>query len=902
MHAGSLINAVCLPTTAHYTQSATMSTKKIKRSRNGCHACKRLKIKCDEAKPLCLHCVKTNTACDYSLKLTWGGRPFKDVTKRKGEYRGKVLDKSLGIEKSEGNPSVKLEESVKPLTMKFSNKSTGTSNSKLPDVFQQSVWNGYVSKGMESLEKSTDEPIHNPQSISESGTFNISTVPLNIPVTIQNSPDQHYDTHQLATVISPPNVTGEPHVFTHLDGSLPSFLTRNGMSILSLEDKTIEEGRLNGKEIHSHKIPNIDPQNRSNMEVNPQNRSNMEVHPQNRSNMGTLPQDRRRIGLSLDVSILSPDIFNGIESLDSVMEKTVDGAFKLQNSEIFNNYVTTTMESEEPLEDFLADYSQDLSRVEAYMPSEQSNLIDDHVSFRFHRIKEEQEEEEEDELFKVGLNGGAESKESESGGGAKSVSGGGAESVSDGGVKSVSEDLNWSEDNELLPNSKLLILPDSRSSVVTPEEVFSSVPTQFVPLPQILLSVPFYRNLMHFWVHTASQHLVPAPAHVYKENPFKVLLPQMAMEYPSILTTLLAFSASLRSLLLGNNDTPQIVLDQLLSRSCTELLKLLRNKQLATSDPTLATVLILSSYEVFVSKDLARHHAHNLGARKIIMARKNLNDVSAANESDINFFLMRWFVYADVMGSLSATNSSLTADEEELQYEPARWVKSMSENMDEMDPRRDIDHILGFDVNFMPHFSCITQLIRRAAATTTTEGSVGSIPTSIVTAAMEVKDLMTRIFEAGEQRRQVKIEKIMDVAQADSPTAIHTLVWQDAVLRSTNRLFYLMGVVNLYRRVLGIPRALSAVQELVREMYVVCRESIESKSPADICTIFCSFTAGCEALDTDMREFYRARFVALCEMGNHGAAKGLRIMRVCWERGVDWIVAAKMLNIDFVLL
>ncbi|KAH3679877.1 hypothetical protein WICMUC_000620 [Wickerhamomyces mucosus] len=55
--------------------------KKKLRSRFGCHRCKRLKVKCDELKPSCTLCLKTGSSCDYSIKLTWGGRPFKDEKK-----------------------------------------------------------------------------------------------------------------------------------------------------------------------------------------------------------------------------------------------------------------------------------------------------------------------------------------------------------------------------------------------------------------------------------------------------------------------------------------------------------------------------------------------------------------------------------------------------------------------------------------------------------------------------------------------------------------------------------------------------------------------------------------------------------------------------------------------------
>lgn len=53
-------------------------SNKITRSRNGCQKCKKLKIKCDEQKPSCGYCLKKNIPCDYSKKLVWGGRPFKD--------------------------------------------------------------------------------------------------------------------------------------------------------------------------------------------------------------------------------------------------------------------------------------------------------------------------------------------------------------------------------------------------------------------------------------------------------------------------------------------------------------------------------------------------------------------------------------------------------------------------------------------------------------------------------------------------------------------------------------------------------------------------------------------------------------------------------------------------------
>ncbi|GMM33900.1 hypothetical protein DASC09_012250 [Saccharomycopsis crataegensis] len=67
--------------------SSSSSTKpKRKRSRFGCNNCKKMKIKCDEIKPQCTNCQKSKkhfNKCDYSIKLSWGGRPYKNETRKK---------------------------------------------------------------------------------------------------------------------------------------------------------------------------------------------------------------------------------------------------------------------------------------------------------------------------------------------------------------------------------------------------------------------------------------------------------------------------------------------------------------------------------------------------------------------------------------------------------------------------------------------------------------------------------------------------------------------------------------------------------------------------------------------------------------------------------------------------
>ncbi len=68
---------------ATYSKKRKRDAGVKKRSRNGCHACKKAKIKCDETRPVCMNCQKFKRKCDYSIVLTWGGRPYKKPKKEK---------------------------------------------------------------------------------------------------------------------------------------------------------------------------------------------------------------------------------------------------------------------------------------------------------------------------------------------------------------------------------------------------------------------------------------------------------------------------------------------------------------------------------------------------------------------------------------------------------------------------------------------------------------------------------------------------------------------------------------------------------------------------------------------------------------------------------------------------
>lgn len=886
----------------------------ITRSRKGCHNCKRLKIKCDEKKPKCSYCIKTDITCDYSIKLTWGGRPYKDVKKRKHEPGGDLLMVF------ESKPPKK--QKSKSAQVQFVNGSTNNRNSSsfvpmTPVNLVQGVTSNHLFPG--TLIKQED-----PNKLSESPSLDLMD---SQPATKEASP--------------------------------LSFNTPTGVSILSSFDQSNLEkdplefslNNLENTNLNPSMNHHLNGKLNKNMNQNFNHHLNENINENlnhNMNNMNATETSHNEIKDDHFSSLFStmPYLSDGIESLSNALERVADGGhqFSLQNSELFNKFISSNTEDKRIMnteipglselspnfsignfpspdasesnmnnsqfdEEFIYDYSTDLAKVDAYLPKQKSNLLPDFVSTnrllssflsgsRFqHKIRQIEDQEDDEEEI-------------------------------DGQVPgSVPLDLDSS------PNS-------SHSSQINYN--LDSIPPLLTPLPELLIQVPYYRQLMHYWVNVAADNLVPAPSHIYKENPFKVILPQMAMEYPAILTTILAFAATSVALITGKKASEEIV-SQLIARSCNMLLKMLKDKDEATSDGTLATVLLLSCYELLSNNNFERHRAHTLGARQIIMARKlklptkeeeYLNDSpdssslskstsSVALESDIAYFLMRWFVYVDVIGALSATKNSqyyLSNQQSGAEYAPVESVNSLNEtDTTASDPKRDIDYILGFDVKFLPQLTDIAILIRRTNSYLEhpdTDKTV--LPLEIITKALEVRASITAQYEKGEARRQARIDKMnpftsdekSDFQQVPpqirkskrSTKRFENLVEQHNILRCTNKFFCDMGLLNLYRRVLRVPRESAIIQDLANGIGRLLEDNISPGSSAEICSIFCLFCAACETLDEYSRNLFRTRFTALTEMGNVSAVKSLQIMDRCWETGEDWIEASKILNIDITLL
>lgn len=782
-----------------------METKKITRSRKGCHTCKRLKIKCDESKPSCGYCTKKNRKCDYTLVLNWGGR---SKGSKSSGFNIVTFNAASPMEKPRRRPT-DHESCATPLL--------GASGKSPPIVIE---------------EVCLKQMLHSPSSYNSHNTHAQRSVDM--PNMIHSNID-----HSLSKLVQEYTQRQEPHDV--------STRKRSPTDIGTHIAKKQRNSYLSLNELVEPGFQAISPSVTYSQTTSNSHKSQTVPEIENIRNSMVSPSST---GMDDLFDALDAFAYNGapfqIDSLDTT-QSTVD-EYRPNHAEVAAACTQSHPRFIEQVDNFLVDYANDIEQIEKYLPKVEPNY-------------------------------------------------------------------NWSYTRLIRGSPSNSSDSDSQSwEIIDPESIFE-IPRFIQPLPTLLLEVPFYKDLLHFWVNVTSKQLVPAP--YYEDNPFTILLTQMAMEYPSILTTLLAFSAKSKAGLIDSSDTPEGVIEQLLARSCTELLKLLKNRNSATSNAALATSLILGCFELMNSPhDFNQHRAHTIGARQIIKARASVSRRhSSVSEQEIENFLVRWFVYVDLIGGLSASHAQnyVMVNDENDKYEPLEAIvvmnKQRKSNFDYENPAKHIDQLMGFDTKFLRYFMKIVMLIRKVDQYLK-DNEEAVIPLAIVQEALEIKETMLEICREDEEELKRARMKFMVEKQRRSTQLIECLspsytinkIQENEILGYTNKVFCDTGILHMYRRVLKVPRNSPIVQTIVNGIAKIMQEHIVPKSPTDICCIFCFFSAGCETLDGELQSVFENRFTQLIEMGNINAKKGLQIMKRCWETNEDWLTAANTLDIDFIVM
>lgn len=355
-------------------------------------------------------------------------------------------------------------------------------------------------------------------------------------------------------------------------------------------------------------------------------------------------------------------------------------------------------------------------------------------------------------------------------------------------------------------------------------------------------------------------------------NPFRTILPQMAVKNDNLLALLLAYSgknvkyagdcscstfahvsraASHRARVL-NHPEPMFRIAFWVDDVFPTLRQALSDPDKNFSNANLATAIMLASLEIISPKVFAYDipwQKHLSLARELITARPGgLRGLQSNFRHDpVCSFLWSWAAYLDVIGSLSGGPKGSSS----------AWIFDY-ELDDIVDGYDEIDCIMGFTTRCIYLLAKIADLARKCDVE-----RIGD-------------DLNLRQdWEPSEEvfEQASKIEAAVTESMVQSPVPckhIHkkgdVAKWDRREMEATNEAFHWAGLVHLYRRIMGKPSEDGSVQTAVQKM-IECFSRIRSGGTAESCLLFPMFTAGCDARDEGQRALILKRFMTA---ENHG--------------------------------
>lgn len=385
----------------------------------------------------------------------------------------------------------------------------------------------------------------------------------------------------------------------------------------------------------------------------------------------------------------------------------------------------------------------------------------------------------------------------------------------------------------------------SRPSYTSP----MSIPRRLDPLPQLLLGNPKNMMYFHHYLHFTARLLVP---HDCSENPFKHILPQMAVKTDHLMNLLLAYSASHRARLLDRPE-PTERIGSFIDETVRSLNVALNHREDATSDASLATAIMLASYQIVSPDPYAQcgvtWRDHLEAARRIIVSRGGAQGMHSGEQ--VSYFLVRWFAYLDLVGRLSGREI------DEPIFSGKYWTTDNEAEEDE----HSVNCFFGFTTRCVSILANICELARKVEAdkkmpyrilsSNAAHNSEYTLPQDIL---MRAEEIRAELIDSRD-KSVGKCGHDTDHAHlAPTPSSIYPEDFDQNELLAVNDAFHWAAEIQLYRRVLGYPSHHPDVQRavglIVCEMY-----KIKHGGTAENCLLFPLFTAGCEATDYDNQNY-----------------------------------------------
>ncbi|KAJ1333916.1 peptidylprolyl isomerase domain and WD repeat-containing protein 1 [Microdochium nivale] len=381
------------------------------------------------------------------------------------------------------------------------------------------------------------------------------------------------------------------------------------------------------------------------------------------------------------------------------------------------------------------------------------------------------------------------------------------------------------------------------------------------PLPQRLLDNPM--NILyfhHFLTHTAR---VLVPFDDKHANPFRMILPQIAVKNDSLLALLLAYSACHRARIL-NQPEPTLRISLWLEDVFPELRKALEDKDKNFSNANLATAIMIASLEIIsptvFGYSISWQKHLNL-ARELITSRPTglHGGTLASNFRDdhVSSFLWSWAAFLDVLGSLSGGRHAAASSSSSSPHQ-TQWIFDY-ELDDIVDGYDEIDCVMGFTTRCIYLLAKIASLASRCDA-------------ERISDEHEIRPDWRPGEDVVRQAEELRGGLINSLGCPPVPCKhIHNHgdveKWDRRSLTATNEATHWAAMVHLYRRVLGrTAEDDEDVVHAVRRIFA-CLDLIEVGSAAESGLLLPMFTAGCEARTETTRSQILERFLVAEKVG-----------------------------------
>lgn len=416
-----------------------------------------------------------------------------------------------------------------------------------------------------------------------------------------------------------------------------------------------------------------------------------------------------------------------------------------------------------------------------------------------------------------------------------------------------------------------------------------TIPRRLDPLPQLLLSNKKNMMYFHHYLHYTARLLVP---HDCSENPFKSILPQMAVQTDHLMNLLLAYSASHRARLLDHKE-PTERIGRFLDETVRSLHASLDDPTDAKSDSTLATAIMLSSYQIISPNPFHMNgltwQTHLSAARRIILARGGAQGMHSRDK--VSYFLVRWFAYLDLLGSLSGREI------DEPFFSGKYWTNDDVE--DDEQEEFSVDCFFGFTGRCVSILAKIGELARQCEREKRFLLDDPSIISSHGLTYREQLELWSpsQSIKSQAMALQKELEDARGKASGHCSHTHHqgkhfqmgspTDALDAGELLATNDAFHWAALVHLYRRVLNYPTMNPSVQNAVREI-VNAMKNVRQGGTAENCLLFPLFSAGCEAMEDRHRDYTLQRMIEVEKSGLTQVRHARLLMQRVWQEDRPW--------------